>query len=136
MSEGAYGEQALELLGKFFENAGIKATKIETEPAYSIVLGGDHGLMPAMAGLLMDRHQFVTYVAAPSTCPADRRAAVAEFVARANWGLPMGNFELDIDDGSVRFNPGNGAQHLRSRSVHDGPVSGRSTLCYVRDQAT
>lgn len=103
MSNGAYGEQALELLGQFFENAGINATKLETEPAYSIVLGGDHGLMPAMAGLLMDRHQFITYVAAPSTCPADRRAAVAEFVARANWGLPMGNFELDMDDGSVRF---------------------------------
>ena len=103
MSVGAFGAEALTVLGQFFESAGITATPVEGEPAFRLVLGGERGLMPAMAGLLLERHQFVTYVAAPSTCPADRRAATAEFVARANWGLPMGNFELDMDDGSVRF---------------------------------
>lgn len=103
MANGVYGEDALDVLRNFFDSAGINATPVEGEPAFRTMLGGDHGMMPAMAGLLIDRHQFITYVAAPSACPADQRGAVAEFVARANWGLPMGNFELDMDDGTVRF---------------------------------
>jgi len=103
MSKGVYGAEAIEVLSDFFASAGMNATPVEGEPAFKLVLGGEHGLMPAMAGLLLERHQLITYVAAPSNCPEDRRAAVAEFVARANWGLPMGNFEIDLDDGSIRF---------------------------------
>ena len=33
----------------------------------------------------------------------DRRAAVAEYLARANWGLKIGNFEVDMRDGEVRY---------------------------------
>lgn len=35
--------------------------------------------------------------------PANRRAEVAEFTARANYGLVIGNFEFDIDSGHVRY---------------------------------
>ncbi len=33
----------------------------------------------------------------------ERRAALAEFVTRANFGLVVGNFEMDMDDGEVRY---------------------------------
>lgn len=35
--------------------------------------------------------------------PEATRAAVAEFLTRANWGLMIGNFELDYGDGEVRY---------------------------------
>ena len=35
--------------------------------------------------------------------PAERRLEVSEFLTRANHGLADGNFELDFDDGEVRF---------------------------------
>lgn len=28
---------------------------------------------------------------------------VAEYLTRANYGLPLGNFEMDFSDGEVRF---------------------------------
>lgn len=34
---------------------------------------------------------------------ATMMANMAEFICRANYGLRMGNFELDFDDGEVRF---------------------------------
>ena len=34
---------------------------------------------------------------------AKMMANMAEFICRANYGLKMGNFELDFDDGEVRF---------------------------------
>jgi hypothetical protein len=39
----------------------------------------------------------------PSVVPEEQRAAVAEFCNRANFGLAIGNFELDHDGGEVRF---------------------------------
>ena len=39
----------------------------------------------------------------PAMVPDDARAAVGEFCNRANFGLAIGNFELDVDGGEVRF---------------------------------
>jgi hypothetical protein len=33
----------------------------------------------------------------------DRRLAVAEFLTRANYGLILGNFEMDFTDGETRY---------------------------------
>jgi hypothetical protein len=35
--------------------------------------------------------------------PEARRCAMAETVCRINWGLRVGRFEMDTDDGEVRF---------------------------------
>jgi len=42
-----------------------------------------------------------TYVA--FKVPEAKRLAVCEFMNRANYELPNGNFEMDMDDGSIRF---------------------------------
>ena len=33
----------------------------------------------------------------------EKRLAVAEFLTRANYGLALGNFELDMEDGEINF---------------------------------
>ena len=35
--------------------------------------------------------------------PEVLRPAVVEYLTRANWGLVIGNFELDYADGEIRF---------------------------------
>lgn len=35
--------------------------------------------------------------------PAERRQAVADFITRVNFGILLGNFELDVGDGECRF---------------------------------
>ena len=39
----------------------------------------------------------------PDKVPEERRAAVGELLARINYGLIVGNFEIDLTDGEVRF---------------------------------
>jgi hypothetical protein len=46
--------------------------------------------------------------------PEGCRPAIAEAVARANYGLRLGKFELDVDDGELRFQM---AQVLAGESV-------------------
>lgn len=39
----------------------------------------------------------------PALVPEEQRVAIGEFCHRANFGLAIGNFELDVDGGEVRF---------------------------------
>ena len=39
----------------------------------------------------------------PTLVPGDRRGEVGNFLHRANFGLVVGNFEIDLDSGEVRF---------------------------------
>ncbi len=43
------------------------------------------------------------YSIAPVQVPEEQRLAMAEFITLANYGMAVGNFELDFEDGEVRF---------------------------------
>jgi hypothetical protein len=47
--------------------------------------------------------QLTVYSLLPLKAPEALRASTSEAVQRANWGLPHGNFEFDVDDGELRF---------------------------------
>ena len=46
---------------------------------------------------------FVVYTFFPINVPENRRSAVSEFLTRANYGLLNGNFEMDFEDGEIRY---------------------------------
>jgi len=43
------------------------------------------------------------YVILPFTATRDKRSLVAEFLHRANYDMMIGNFEIDYNDGEIRF---------------------------------
>lgn len=49
---------------------------------------------------------FQVFAYSPLRAPEGSRQAVAETIVRANYGLRLGKFELDIDDGEIRFQVG------------------------------
>ncbi|MFG6332067.1 MAG: YbjN domain-containing protein [Lachnospiraceae bacterium] len=46
---------------------------------------------------------FDTYAIINLNADEEQRPAVAEFLTRANYGLKLGNFEMDYRDGEVRY---------------------------------
>ena len=50
-----------------------------------------------------EQEQFSVYAVAPNRASEGMRTAIAEFVTRANYGLRVGNFEVDLSDGEIRF---------------------------------
>lgn len=51
------------------------------------------------------------------TVDPERRAQVAEFLHRANYGLLIGNFELDFRDGEVRYKSSIDLEGLEATNV-------------------
>ena len=48
-------------------------------------------------------HRFVSYGEVSLKADAESMGAVAEYLHRANYGLSIGNFELDPRDGEIRY---------------------------------
>jgi hypothetical protein len=55
------------------------------------------------AQTLEDDEQFLFYSVPDVEVPPPRRLAVAEYLTRANFGLRIGNWEMDLDSGSIQF---------------------------------
>jgi hypothetical protein len=71
---------------------------------FRVDLGAPHiPLANIYAAISVTGEQFVIYFNFGVSATPERRDAVARFITRLNWGLMIGNFELDYDDGQVRF---------------------------------
>ncbi len=62
-----------------------------------------------------EQNQFIFYSILQKKVPPERRQAMAEFLTRANYGLILGNFEMDFRDGELRYKT--------STDVEDGELS-------------
>lgn len=51
----------------------------------------------------VEENALTVYSSAPLNARAETLATTSEFVHRANAAILVGNFELDLDDGEVRF---------------------------------
>lgn len=64
---------------------------------------GDTGQWPCYVRVDQDANQLAFYSVCPALAPVQKRLSVAEFITRANFGLMMGNFELNFEDGQLRY---------------------------------
>lgn len=61
-----------------------------------------------------DKDDLFTFYAVPQLAiPKEKYSAAMEAITRANFGLPIGNFELDVDDGEIRFRAGIDAENAK-----------------------
>lgn len=75
----------------------------EPEPVLRTGFQGRNGTWLCYCHARPTHKQLLFYSSLTERAPESSRMAVAEFLTRANWGLMIGNFELDLRDGQVRF---------------------------------
>jgi hypothetical protein len=66
-------------------------------------LKGQNGSYLLIAFLNDSKQRVRVYIRSSFNVPESRRAKVAEYLTRANYGLFIGNFEMDYSDGEVRY---------------------------------
>jgi hypothetical protein len=99
MSEG----QIFNILVEFFEEDNWDFHWLEGMPILSMGFTGKNGKWTCYAQAREEQEQFVFYSVCPINVPEERRQKAAEFITRANYGMIIGNFELDFNDGEVRY---------------------------------
>lgn len=73
------------------------------DDAVVCVFQGDAGTWPLYALTQETDRVVAVYSVAPLEVPAERSAAVMEFLTLVNASLAVGCFEQDLDEGQVRF---------------------------------
>ena len=64
---------------------------------------GQNGSYRLTVDVNASNHCIVIYVTSQIKVPQDKRHLVAEYLTRANYGMVLGNFEMDFRDGEVRY---------------------------------
>ena len=57
----------------------------------------------ALAQVITEESRFVFYIDFREKATETARSNVVEFITRANFGIIFGNFEIDLEDGTVRY---------------------------------
>ena len=97
------GLAAFETLGEFLRQDGWHPQRSEGRTVYRTFFSGQNGEFRCFAQIVTHLEQLLFYAVAAIHVPDELRPAVAEFITRANFGLRIGNFELDYHDGEVRY---------------------------------
>ena len=87
----------------FFTEDDWSFTKLQGEPVLRTAFQGENGKWVCYARAREEQQQFVFYSICPIDIPKYKRFAISEFLTRANYGMTIGNFELDFTDGEVRY---------------------------------
>ena len=87
----------------FFTEDDWSFTKLQGESALRLLFQGENGKWVCYARAREEQQQFAFYSICPIDIPKYKRFAISEFLTRANYGMTIGNFELDFTDGEVRY---------------------------------
>jgi hypothetical protein len=90
-------------LRALFRENGWPFSDVRGAPVLFSELSGVLGRWKFYAQVVEEQDLILLYSVCPLRVPEDRRTEVSEFLTRANYGLVAGNFELDFEDGEVRY---------------------------------
>jgi hypothetical protein len=92
-----------EAVTRYFTAEGWSFERLADASILRLEFRGGHGDWYCFAQVREQESQFAFYSFCPIVAPEEDRYAVAEFLMRANFGMIIGNFEMDFDDGEIRY---------------------------------
>lgn len=90
-------------LAEFLEQDQWPIQIIEKDLTLLTAYRGDNGAWQCYLRIWPGRDLISFYSVLPVYVPETLRAIFNEFITRANFGLIIGNFEMDLDDGETRY---------------------------------
>ncbi len=88
---------------KFFNDDEWYFMQLGGKPILQMTFQGKNGKWTCYAQVNEEQYLFFFYSVCPVNTPEEKRPVVAEFITRANYGMKIGNFEMDYNDGEVRY---------------------------------
>jgi hypothetical protein len=92
-----------EAVSSFLAADGWNATQVEGDTSLQLLFQGSQSQWLCFVQVREDVQQVIFYSICPVIVPAEKRMDIAEYITRANYGLILGNFEMDFDDGELRY---------------------------------
>jgi hypothetical protein len=89
---------------QFFITDKWTVNQVEDKPVFSTLHTGENGSYRCFAEAWDNKGEmFIFYSYIGSKIPLKKIQIGSEFINRANYGLNLGNFEIDFSDGEIRY---------------------------------
>jgi hypothetical protein len=88
---------------RYFVDKGWPVDQHKELPILRLEYEGDNGRWFCYARVREEANQLVFLSVLSEKIPEEKRLVIAEYLTRANFGLDIGNFEMDFSDGEVRY---------------------------------
>lgn len=106
---------------RYFEFIDLEIDHIEEGENYWLLFSKiDTTIGTLRLAISLQPHQIIAYAFHPLIVIEPIRPLAMEFVTRANFGLPYGKFELDLDHGDLRFATGYQQSEFTNQNSLDG----------------
>lgn len=93
-----------DVLSQFFKSADLDFDVASDDgTVLRLPMTGVHGIWDMFVQIREEHAQVVFYSVCPFPATSGQRSAVMELITRINYGIVVGNFELDLDDGEIRY---------------------------------
>jgi len=92
-----------DVVHKYFGDSQWVTTQFTGKPILRFSHVGKNGSWVCIAHARESEERFAFYSIGITGMPEAKRLAMAEFITRANFGLIIGNFEMDMNDGEIRY---------------------------------
>lgn len=102
-SEAAQRQPISQIVRDFFEEDEWNFVQLESSDIIQVVFEGDNGRWNCYAYANQELEQLIFYSVCPVEAQPKQLLPMAEFLSKANYGLQIGNFELDFEDGEIRY---------------------------------
>ena len=112
-------------MANFFKKDDWPATQVEGQTAMSMNFQGQNARWGCLGRVDEDKQLVLFYSYCPIKAPEDKRPILADFLTRANYGLYVGNFEMDFNDGEVRYKTSIDVEG--NKSIDDEPAATPNT---------
>jgi hypothetical protein len=96
-------KEAVKIVKKILDAAELDPVEVEDGTGFRVGFKGDGPRASGVAYVLPDSERFLFYIELLDRVPKKRRPLVAEFITRANFGITIGNFEMDYSSGGLRY---------------------------------
>jgi hypothetical protein len=96
-------DNIFEAMVNFFQQENWQFQEVPENQSLNLGFQEKNGQYECYAIARNEQQQMVFYSIIPVQAPENKRSAVAEFITRANYGIIIGNFELDFTDGEIRY---------------------------------
>jgi hypothetical protein len=91
----------------FFKKDDWHYVQLNGQSVLRLAFEGKNGKYDCYAQTREKQQQFIFYSICPIKIPKSKRRAVGEFLSRANYGMIIGNFEINFNDGEIRYKTSN-----------------------------
>ncbi|MHB0958865.1 MAG: YbjN domain-containing protein [Pirellulaceae bacterium] len=94
---------AYERLVQHLDNRDVRYRAHDDAGVICVDFQGDVGTYRVVASVDKDGELFEVLGCAPVRVPEGARPSIAETIVRANYGLRIGKWEMDYEDGEIRY---------------------------------